>query len=60
MVQRYLDWLDHNELELAPEALELPGEADGVSPVFREYLLEAAKEMNLADHAEREQEKIAG
>lgn len=59
-VQLYREWLDHNELGLALDELEMLGEVNCVSTAFWGYLLEAAKEMKLSDRAARYQEKIAG
>ena len=59
-VPRYREWLDHNELELALEELELLGEANNVGELFWEFLLRAATEMNLNTHAARYRGKVGG
>ncbi len=57
--QQFGEWLDHNELELALDELEMLGEVNGVGRTFREFLLQAATEMNLNDHAMRYRERVA-
>ncbi len=51
--QEYREWLDYNELELALDELEMLGEVNGVERTFWEFLLQAATEMDLNDHAMR-------
>ena len=58
-VKLYQDFLDHNELELALDELEMLGEANDVSPTFWKSLLEAVKELKITDRAVRYQKKIA-
>ena len=58
--QAYRGWVDHNELELALDELEMLGEANPVDPGFWQLLLQAATEMKLDDRAARYQEKLAG
>jgi hypothetical protein len=43
----YLDWLEHNELELALDELLLLGEANSVVTEFWQALLDTANEMKL-------------
>jgi len=57
-IQQYREWLDHNELELALDEQEMLGEANGVAQAFWEYLLQAATEMDLNDHAMCYRKKI--
>lgn len=52
-VDQFREWLDHNELGLALDELEMLGEANDVGRGFWECLLQAATEMSLRDHAER-------
>lgn len=59
-VQRYREWLDHNELELALDELEMLGELNDVDRRFWEFLLRAATEMKLSDHALRYRERVSG
>ncbi|MDX1486921.1 MAG: hypothetical protein R3268_01875 [Acidiferrobacterales bacterium] len=59
-VQRYREWLDHNELELALDELELLGEANDAGKLFWESMLRTATGMNLNAHAARYREKVRG
>ncbi len=52
-VKRYWEWLNHNELELALDELEMLAEVNAVQHAFWESLLSAADEMKLTDRAER-------
>lgn len=55
----YREWLDHNELELALDELEMLGEANGAGRKFWELLLSAAIEMKLNKHIMRYQKLLA-
>ena len=59
-MQKYREWLDYNELELALDELEMLGEANGLGTSFWESLLRAAAEMELDDHTVRLQRRLAG
>lgn len=49
----FRDWLDHNELELALDELEMLADANAVGPRFWAAMLAAANEMGLHLHAAR-------
>ena len=49
----YRRFLQHNELDLAMEALEAVGEALDAQPAFWSALKAAADEMRLAKHSDR-------
>ncbi len=59
-VERYEEWLDHNELELALEELGGLGDENDVATAFWAELLAAAENMGLAQHVERYKERLAG
>jgi len=52
-VEAFRDWLDHNELELALDELEMLAESNPVRPEFWAAMLSAADEMGLHLHAAR-------
>ena len=52
-VERFREWLDHNELELALDELEGLGRLNEVSSAFWRELSAAARHMNLPDHVAR-------
>lgn len=47
------EWLDHNELELALDELEMLGEDNAAPPAYWEYLRSAAARMGLTKHVAR-------
>jgi hypothetical protein len=56
----YRDWIEHNELELALDALEAAGADLGAGPAFWRALAAAAAEMGLAEHGARYASRLAG
>lgn len=54
------EWLDHNELGLALEALEALGDERSVPAAFWAALVAAAERMKLAEHAARLRGRVAG
>ena len=56
---RYREWLDHNELELALDELEMLGNEDCAGAPFWRCLLQAATEMGLTEHTLLYQGKLA-
>ena len=58
-LSQYYEFLEHNELELACDALEESAEDRKVSPEFWFALRDAATKMQLRDHASR-YEALAG
>ena len=58
-VSGYRDWLEHNELELALDELEVLGDANEVSSHYWEALLAAAREMQLSAHVDRYLARLA-
>ena len=59
-VQKFREWLAHNELELALDELEALGDRLRVRGAFWEHLLLAATEMKLDESAQRLRVKRAG
>ncbi len=56
-VERFEDWMAHNELELALDELEGLGEVNSCPPRFWRELLSAAQNMGLQMHATRYEAK---
>lgn len=54
----YADWLEHNELELALDELEILADEAPVSGSFWREALLAAENMGLARHAERYRQRL--
>ena len=52
-VARLVEWLDHNELELALDELEALGETNAVPPAYWQALASAAERMGLVGHHAR-------
>ena len=52
-LQRYAQFLEHNELELALDELEGLAAMNAVTPAFWSEVAEAAAEMKLGDHERR-------
>ena len=52
-VEQFREYLEHNELELALDALEALGECNPVPSEFWGHLREAAAEMRLEKHVAR-------
>jgi len=59
-LERYEEWLAHNELELALEELEGLGDENDAPTAFWAELLAAAENMGLAQHVERCKQRLAG
>ncbi|MFN0179616.1 MAG: hypothetical protein ACKVZ0_12530 [Gemmatimonadales bacterium] len=57
-LDRYRDWVEHNELELALHELEGLGRINHVPHEFWRHLCEAAEEMGLSSHAFRFAQKL--
>lgn len=57
-VERFKDYIEHNELELALDELEGLGEANPCGPSFWKELLVAAETMQLSKQAERYRSKL--
>ena len=57
-VERFHEWLAHNELELALDELEGLGQLNNCSSEFWRELLAAARNMNLRDHVARYERKL--
>lgn len=58
-VDAFNEYLDHNELELALDALEMLGDGNSVRTEFWRELLAAAENMALSKHAVRYRARIA-
>ena len=58
-VDRFREWMEHNELELALDELEGLGIDNVVPREFWAELRGAAREMGLGDHIERIDQKLA-
>jgi hypothetical protein len=57
-VERFHEWLAHNELELALDELEGLGQLNNCSSAFWRELLAAAQNMNLQGHVVRYKSKL--
>ncbi len=58
-VRQYQEFIDHNELELACDMLELYAEEHSVNREFWVALRDAATKMQLLDHTGRYEQRIA-
>jgi hypothetical protein len=54
------EWLDHNELELALDELESPGEDNSVAPEYWQALVAAAERMGIDDRRARLTMRFSG
>jgi len=54
----YLEFLEHNELELALDELESLGKKNSVPSEYWAVLAEAAAEMNLMEHTKRYRKRV--
>jgi hypothetical protein len=59
-LDRLAEWLDHNELDLALDELELLGEDNSAPAPFWQALRTAAERMGLTQHAGRLGQRAAG
>ncbi|MBA3426895.1 MAG: hypothetical protein ACR2HO_12895 [Rubrobacteraceae bacterium] len=57
-LDRFENWLGHNELELALDELEGLGELNTCSSQFWRELLRAARNMGLREHSSRYEAKL--
>src|SRR5262245_18625884 len=57
-LDRYREWIEHNELELALDELEMLGEINPVSRLFWSHLRDAAVEMRLDHHRLRLERRL--
>lgn len=57
-IRGYLEFLEHNELELALDELELLGEENFVPCDYWAALAEAAAEMKLMEHTKRYRKRV--
>ena len=58
-VERFYDWLENNELELALDELEGLGEINSAPTSFWEELRAAAEQMGLVEHAARYGQRLS-
>jgi hypothetical protein len=58
-VQEYQEFFDDNELELACDMLEAYAEEHPVTSEFWLALRDAATKMNLSEHAQRYEDRVA-